>query len=272
MNTSAESSAPMNTSLRRRRGAGTRHRRPGDLAARRRGPGRRAFPGASGRTVGVASRPCPVDAGRPRCRRGRSSPGTPQVGDHRRGDRAGADRQAPHEHGVRHRVAGDRIAAGDPQVTGGQHGLHVALAEGVLGPDQEVLPSRVRWQGGVGVGDVLAPLTPIQTWKVRRSCAEHVHLVLDHDPGVHAVGEDSGEDARRSGAVEVGPERRQDVVRAGGVGPRGQVAAVVVLGLAAADDEVTVGVDADLGPRPVRRTRTAERAEVDDLLVADGTG
>ena len=74
-------------------------------------------------------------------------PATPSA-IHRRGHRAGADRLAPHDHGVRHRVARHRVGAGDPQVLGGQHRYHVALADVVLGADQEVL--------AVGVGRQVA--------------------------------------------------------------------------------------------------------------------
>ncbi len=43
---------------------------------------------------------------------------------------------------------------------GGQDGVHVALAEPVLGADEEVLPGGLVRRRGVGVGDVLDPVEP----------------------------------------------------------------------------------------------------------------
>ena len=87
--------------------------------------------------------------------------------------------------------------------------------------------------------------------------APDVHPPLDDEPAVDAVGEDADEDAGCPGAVQVGPERRQHVVRRRRGRPRRQVAAVVVLGGAATDDEVAVGVDADRAVRSCRCTTNA---------------
>src|SRR5262249_19592757 len=97
---------------------------------------------------------------------------------------------------------------------------------------------------------------------------ENVDSPLNDDPGVDAVRQGSGKDARRSRPVEVGPERREDVVRAGRIRSGGQVTALVVLGAAAADDGVTVRVDPDPRPR-LAGIRERRDVEVDDLLIAD---
>jgi hypothetical protein len=99
-------------------------------------------------------------------------------------------------------------------------------------------------------------------------CAEDVEPELDDDPVVHAISERGDEDAWRASAVEIGPERRQDVIGPGRVWTAWQVAAVIVPSATPADYEVAVRVDPDGRPRLAGVLEGGD-GEVEDLLVAN---
>ena len=117
-----------------------------------------------------------------------------------------------------------------------------------------------------------APLMPIQTWKSRLlGGPEDVHLVLDDDPGVDAVGQDArrrcparpcrrGRSRTVPARCSAGPDRDRSEGCSSCCPPTVPPPAI----------EVAVGVDADAGVRRRRRTRTAGTSKL--MISSSPTG